>query len=240
MTIVCHSRKFIFLKTRKTAGSSIEVWLAPHLNPNTDLIRSGVEHRPELIKQFNGLSSQIRLAAKRIATLSPIFRQHMPAVEVRRFVGHRQWRDYRKIAIVRNPWDRTISAWRWSDHIKGISRTLNDFVTDMEREKNLAHAIGSSRIRIRRIGKLDNWPYYAIGDAIIADDIIRYEYLEADTRSLFARFGISGGDLPRAKSGIRKPSDSLQSLTPELVERIGVLHKREIEAFGYAPQALAM
>jgi hypothetical protein len=237
VTIISHSRKFIFLKTRKTAGSSIVLWLAPHLDPDIDFIRLGVEsehEHPDLWKQFHGLSSRVRLAAKRIS-LTPIFRPHMPAADVRRFIGDRKWRDYRKITIVRNPWDRTISAWRWSDHMRGISRSLSDFVADVERKKKLAHAIGSHRIRLRRVAKLDNWPYYAIGDEIVADDIIRYESLEADARPLFARLGISGGNLPRAKSGIRKPSDSFQLLTPELVERIAVLHKREIEAFGYAP-----
>jgi len=116
MTIVCHTRKFIFLKTRKTAGSSIEIWLAPHLDPDVDFIRLGDDsekQHPDLWKRFNGLSSRIRLAAKRVGTLSPIFRPHMPAADVRRFVGDRRWRDYRKITIVRNPWDRMISAWRW-------------------------------------------------------------------------------------------------------------------------------
>ena len=238
MTIVCHSRKFIFLKTRKTAGSSIEIWLAPHLDPNVDFIRLGDDsekQHPDLWKRFNSLSSRIRLAAKRVGTLSPIFRPHMPAADVRRFVGERKWREYRKITIVRNPWDRTISAWRWSEHMTGVSKSLSDYVRDMERDEKLARAIGSARIRLRRTGKVDNWPYYTIDDEIVADDIIRYESLETDTRPLFARFGITGGDLPRAKSGIRKPSDGMQLLTPDIVERIAVLQKREIEAFGYTP-----
>jgi hypothetical protein len=237
MTIVCHSRRFIFLKTRKTAGSSIELWLARYLDHRTDLIRLGDEseqQHPDLWKKFHGLPSKIRLAAKR-ATLTPIFRQHMPAADVRRFVGERKWRDYRKITIVRNPWDRTISAWRWSEHMTGISRSLSDFVRETEKNDRLARAVGSPRIRLRRTAKWVNWPYYAIKDEIVADEIIKYESLEADTRSIFARFGISSGDLPRAKAGIRKPSDSLQLLTPELVERIAVLHKREIDAFGYTP-----
>lgn len=238
MTIVCHTRKFIFLKTRKTAGSSIEIWLAPHLDPNVDFIRLGDDsekQQPDLWKHFNGLSSRIRLAAKRVGTLSPIFRPHMPAADVRRFVGDRRWRDYRKITIVRNPWDRMISAWRWSEHMTGVSKSFSDYVRDMERDEMLARAIGSPRIRLRRTGKVDNWPYYTIGDEIVADDIIRYELLEADAKSFFARFGITGGDLPRAKSGIRKTSDGVQLLTPDIVERIAVLQKREIEAFGYTP-----
>jgi hypothetical protein len=238
MTIVCHSRKFIFLKTRKTAGSSIEFWLAPHLDPDTDLVKLWDDNErldPDLKKRFNGLSSQVRLVVKRAVTLTPIFRQHMLAADVRRFVGARKWREYRKITIVRNPWDRTISAWRWSDHLNGISRSLSDFISDMERDKELARTIVSARIRHRRMGKFDNWPFYAIGDEIVADDIIRYESLETDARPLFARFGITGEDLPRAKSGIRKPSDGMQLLTPDIVERIAVLQKREIEAFGYRP-----
>ena len=128
-----------------------------------------------------------------------------------------------------DPWDRTISLWRWRQHTTGVSTALADFVAAMEKGGKYGRAMGAHR--------WDNWPFYAIEDNIVADEIIRYESIENDARTLFNRFGISGGELPRAKSGMRKSSDSLNLLTPELVERIAALHKREIEAFGYVAPA---
>ena len=80
----------------------------------------------------------------------------------------------------------------------------------------------------------DNWSYYAIDDKIVANEFIRYEWIENDAKTIFNRFGISGGYLPHAKSEMRKSSDTLHLLTTELIERIAVLHKGEIETFGYA------
>jgi hypothetical protein len=232
MTIICHRRQFIFLKSKKTAGTSIELWLAPNLDPEVDLISTGIEFKqqyPKVWKLFDNPSTRIGLALRRVLTFTPIFRPHMYAAEVRRFVGDRRWRSYCKISIVRNPWDRTISLWRWRQHTSGVSTALADFVAAMEKGGKYGRAMGAHR--------WDNWPFYAIEDNIVADEIIRYESIENDARTLFNRFGISGGELPRAKSGMRKSSDSLNLLTPELVERIAVLHKREIEAFGYVAPA---
>ena len=232
MTIICHRRQFIFLKSRKTAGTSIELWLAPNLDPKVDLISTGIEFRqqyPDAWKSFNSPSRRIRFALRRALTFTPIFRPHMYAAEVRSFVGDRTWRNYCKISIVRNPWDRTISLWRWRQHTSGVSTTLGDFVTAMEKGEKYARAMGAHR--------WDNWSYYAIDDKIVANEIIRYESIESDATKIFNRFGISGGYLPHAKSGMRKSSDTLHLLTTELIERIAVLHKGEIETFGYVPPA---
>jgi hypothetical protein len=228
MTIVCDSRKFIFLKSRKTAGTSLELWLAPNLDPKADLISTGhelKEHHHRIWKRFDRPSTKALHALRRVTTFAPIFRQHMSAAEVRRFAGRRRWRDYSKISIVRNPWDRTLSLWRWRQHTSGTSISLGDFVSAMEKGGNHAREMGAYR--------WDNWVYYAIGNDVVLDHVIKYESLETDARAVFERFGISGGDLPRAKSGIRKPSDGLNLLTSELVDRIAVLHAREIETFGY-------
>jgi hypothetical protein len=233
MTIICHRRKFIFLKSRKTAGTSIELWLAPNLDPKVDLISTGIEFKqqyPDAWKSFNSPSRRIRLGLKRVLTFAPVFRRHMYAAEVRSFVGDHTWRNYRKISIVRDPWDRTISLWRWRQHTSGVSSTLGDFVTAMEKGDKYARALGAQR--------WNNWSYYAIDDKIVVDELIRYESIENDARTIFSRLGISGGYLPRAKSGIRSSSDTLHLLTAELIERIAVLHKREIEAFGYVPPTI--
>ena len=48
--IISHSHKFVFVKTKKTAGTSIECALAPHLEPG-DLASPLVEHEPKYAKK---------------------------------------------------------------------------------------------------------------------------------------------------------------------------------------------
>lgn len=233
MTIVSHRHRFIFLKTRKTAGSSVELWLAPHLDPAQDLFRSGEELRaehPEIWWRFDSPARHLSRRLGEVMRRAPRFREHMPAAEVRDYVGEDVWRSYRKITIVRDPWDRTISLWKWRERREGQTVTLEDFVAAM--------AAGGARAKQMGAASWDNWPIYAIGDTIIADDIIRYERLEAEIRRVFGALGISGPELPRAKSGVRPPGSTTAILTAELIATIGELHAREIEHFGYAaPQA---
>ena len=59
MTIVCHTRKFIFLKTRKTAGSSIEIWLAPHLDPERRFYQIGGRQRKAASRSLEALQRTI-------------------------------------------------------------------------------------------------------------------------------------------------------------------------------------
>jgi hypothetical protein len=238
MTIVCHSRNFIFLRTKKTAGTTVETWLASHLDPDVDLIKLDTGHDelyPDLWRTFNSPRVQIKLAANSALRLAPVFRLHMPAREVRRFVGAGAWQTYRKIAIVRNPWDRVISAWRWWGRSKDTPPTLGQFVGQLEQAEKLARKPGLPSKKIRRRVKFDNWPYYAIDDDIVVDDVIRFESLEANARQTFAGLGISGGAFTREKSGYRKSSDTPTLLTAELTDRIGKLYRHEIEAFDYSP-----
>ena len=230
MTIVSHRHRFIFLKTRKTAGSSVELWLAPHLDPATDLFRSGDELRSEhaeIWSRFDSPAVHLRRRLGEMARRAPRFREHMRAEEVRDYVGSDVWHSYRKITIVRNPWDRTISLWKWREHREGQTVTLEEFVAAMETGGTRAKAAGAT--------SWDNWPVYAIGGKVAADAIIRYENLDAETRDVFSKLSITGPALPRAKAGIRPASDTTAILTHDLIGRIGALHAGEIAEFGYSP-----
>ena len=39
--------------------------------------------------------------------------QHLPYAELRRAVDAKTWESYKKVAVVRNPWDRLVSDWNW-------------------------------------------------------------------------------------------------------------------------------
>jgi hypothetical protein len=89
--IVSHTHQFVFIKTRKTAGTSVEVFLSQHcgaedivtpINPHVELHRA---------RNWEG------------------FYNHMPAHEVRHRVGSDAWQSYFRFCIERNPWDKTIS-----------------------------------------------------------------------------------------------------------------------------------
>lgn len=89
--IVSHRFRCIFIKTVKTAGTSIEVFLARHCGPDdivTPIIPPLPGHEP---RNHEG------------------FRNHMPAHAVRSAVGPEVWNSYRTFCVERNPWDKVLS-----------------------------------------------------------------------------------------------------------------------------------
>ena len=89
--IISHKHKFIFIKTAKTAGTSIEVFLSPQCGRDDILtpIISPVEgHEP---RNHEG------------------FYNHIPATLVQARVPAQVWNGYFKFCVERNPWDKVLS-----------------------------------------------------------------------------------------------------------------------------------
>ena len=106
--IVSHEHRFIFLKTRKTAGTSVEIALSRICGPD-DIITPITETDEQLRKAAGGRPPQHYTAPP----LEIEGRAHMPASAVRRIVGTDVWESYFKFAIERNPWDAVVSLYYW-------------------------------------------------------------------------------------------------------------------------------
>ena len=107
--ILSHKYRFIFLKTAKTAGSSIEAALAPVCGP--DDIITGNE-RNLLRRNYQLGLGKLGLhvpgeISRRLPEVSGFY-PHMPGRQVRRLVDREIWDNYFKFAVERNPWDRQV------------------------------------------------------------------------------------------------------------------------------------
>lgn len=107
MAIVSHRRRFIFIKPRKVAGSSVQVALA-RLCGEEDAISQGFRFRPGLdTDEFADTASRNADWGGRYGRIAP----HSLPEEVRARVGARVWNDYLKITVCRNPWDLFVSLY---------------------------------------------------------------------------------------------------------------------------------
>lgn len=225
--IVSHRHKFIFIKTVKTAGTSIEVFLSQYCGENDVVtpIRPHVEpHRarnyqglwnpfPEIMRnKGRGIRGVVTKLLKKRK-----FYNHIPASVARQRIPAKIWNSYFKFCVERNPWDKTLSHYHMINDRAGGGISFDDYI-----EK------GNYCI---------NFPKYADSKGhLLVDKVLKYESLMDDLAVVFPELGIPfGGSLGvRANSEHRKDRTPYQNVFSsrqrEIIERA---FAREIEMHGY-------
>jgi hypothetical protein len=225
--IISHRHRFIFVKTKKTAGTSIELALREICGPD-DVITPITREADEKINK--GLSPQhwhvsgkrdlVWPWLKKVLPWHPKhenFSAHIPAEPARHLIGDKTWSEYFKFSVERNPWDRQVSHYYY--HVRpetGRRMTFKEFM-------NMRRAY------------LNNYDIYSIDGVISVDHVMRYEHLAAEFAAVLQRIGISQSvELPRAKGGIRKEETSYREFYDDHTRGlVAQWYRREIEAFGY-------
>lgn len=109
--VLSHKYKFIFVKTSKTAGTSLEVFLsdvcgeADIFSPILPAVES---HRPRNFQQGE-------------------FTAHMSCNEIRARVGSEIWDTYYKFCVERNPWDKVLSHYHMQRFRSGDELGLEEY-----------------------------------------------------------------------------------------------------------------
>lgn len=250
--IISERHQLIVLHCRKAAGSSLCVSLARMLGPD-DLQISALA---ETMALGIPLSRRVRrIAWGQSRGLLPLFRLLGPRAyrrAVTRAVDHahrlllgrkpphapaarvaaafpREWTSFRKLAIVRNPWDKTVSDYYWRTQRLKTPPSFPSYVEALATNHDLGGIVP--------LAFHDNWPMYTINDQVVADRVVRFEHLQKDLESFFRDAGLDwDGWMPRSKGGHRPtgaPGGYRSHYTPELAHVVGRLYAREIEQFGY-------
>jgi hypothetical protein len=225
--IISHRHRFIFLKTNKTAGTSIEIALSRYCG-GSDII-TPISPRDELLRsQYGGRGPQNYRAAQRplaslFRTRSPKpgpedFYNHITAREVRDKLEGRVWREYFKFCFTRNPWDRVISLYYFK-HRTEPRPSLTEFL-----ESNFP-------LKLQQKG----YELYTIDGEIAVDKVCRYENLERDLDDVCARLGLPVPlELPHAKSSFREDRRPYRELYSDRdAELVRAMFADEIALMGY-------
>jgi hypothetical protein len=211
--IISHKHKFIFFKTRKTAGSSIQVTLANHCGENdiiTGQYRLGVDDD----SQSSGLNMD------KFYTNHP----HPILSQTKKFLGDKIWNSYFKFAIVRNPWDLVVSRYYWEIKGKlGIDNCSIEGFREWVKSGNLpSHDL--------------LYPYLIndINDNFIDLDFVGYyENLDKDLEYICNKLNIPGLKLPSLKSGFRDKIQYTEHYNEETQQIIKDFYKKDIDLLGY-------
>lgn len=210
--IISHRHKFIFIKTTKTAGTSIEIALSKFCGPE-DVI-TPISPEDEALRQelgYRGPQNYIGLNGVE-------FFNHAPASLIKRGVEESVWNEYYKFCFQRNPWDRFISFYYWRNQTEP-RMPISTFLES-----------GLPPLLVERGHDL-----YCIDGEIVVDKVCLFENLSGELEQVLARLGIHETvELPRAKSRFRKDKRHYRDiLSEEEKDRIAALLHREIDAFGY-------
>lgn len=233
--IICHSRKYVLLKTRKTASTSLEIALSRYCGPEDVITPSEFDEdmrrkiagigAQNYLKRQTGLKHALRRAAGR-SRPEPLFTPHMTAVDVRARLGEERWNDYFKFTIVRNPFDRMLSRYHWTMANRPAHR-----------ERWGIDNLGAF-LRYRAEYVNENWLIYTAGDRLLVDDVVRFEHFEEDLARISERIGLDHNvhdemKTIKAKSGFRPKDLERPEIGPEEEAIIASLCSREMELFGY-------
>jgi len=228
--ILCHRYKFIFLKTNKTAGTSVEIALSKFcgegdivtpLSQDDEATRRRLGHgesRNYLAPAGEyGLRDVARLLIK--GRRKRRFYNHITAGEVMRMIPREIWDGYYKFCFERNPWDRVMSLY--------YARYRS------EPRPSVAEFLASETVlelKKRGIG------VYTVDGRVVVDKICRYENLAEELAAVGKALGLPEAlQLVRAKSGYRRDAGRYADiLSAEEKAEIGRLFRPEIDLFGYS------
>lgn len=227
--IISHRYKFIFLKTEKTASTSLAHLFKSIVLEHDQLHPANIEVKRGLIREYGDLNAiSFEEGRGRLRRSLPRYfglHGHAKAKDIRQFIGSRLFDDYVKITSERNPWDRQVSLF---SHRSNSKQQLN--LSDFDR------CICSPVYDALHYNRLHNWDIYSVDDRIIADYVIRFEHLNSDLVRVLDAIGIDPEryELPHRRGQHRKGSNSYQDLyTDRSRELVGKWYAKEIEHFGY-------
>ncbi len=234
--ILSRRNRFVFVKTIKTASTSIELFLSrfagpddviTYLPPPDEAIRRETGGRgPQNCYNPSWKRNLLRLSGKSRHDAAHSIHHNISAAELRsRFPN--EWETFLTFTIVRNPFDRAISKF-FNDH-KG------EAIVRRQQSRHHTDAQINAYICALPDTDLTNWHLYADGDGILVKDVIRYESLADDLGKVLHKMGLEAAiELPRAKGSWRLDhrhySEILDSRTRARIETAA---SRELQAFGY-------
>ncbi len=105
--LISHRKHFIFTKTGKTAGTSVESYFEQYCMPDGEWQESH-HGRDQYVSEAGIIGFRGGHIAQRKA--NPIWYNHMPARAIRNKIGQDIWERYFKFTVVRNPFDKLISG----------------------------------------------------------------------------------------------------------------------------------
>lgn len=239
--IVSFQRDFVFVKSKKTAGSTVEHVLAPLCGPHDIVTPAGLDEPvapggqarnftadPAVLAAYEAALANAQRGLRDHLEIDALCREtggwftHMTAAQIRSRLEPDFWSRAFKFTIERHPYEKAVSQAYFSWSLRGAQSGLGfDAFFD----------------RAVRLGPYFNSRFYLIDGRPALDRVLRYERLEEELREVAARLGLAlPAALPRIKGAYRtdrRPAREI--LTGEQKSAIYERCREEFDFMGYEP-----
>ena len=214
MVLLSHIYKFIYIKNSKVAGTSVEAFFEKYcMDPNKEYEQH--HERDECISEFGIVGA--REGGKVIK-----YNSHMPCQIISDILGKQLFKRYFKFCVVRNPYDKMVSAFHH------FTKDINEENYKEEFKKFCINKDNTTTCIYNCIKK---------NGSPICNFFIRYENLKEDIKKVCEILGIRDydlNDLPNYKSEYRKEKRHYREYYDEETQKIVYLkHKEEFDYFKY-------
>ena len=231
--IISHKYKFIFIKTRKTAGSSIQTYLCSLCGDEdivTPIDKPEGSYNPRNYKGFFNplprMQEQYPSSKKMLRTLwrcmsGRKFNSRIMASHIRRRIPQNIWDSYYKFTVDRNPWDKVLS------HFHFVRQWYKAYSENISFDEYLDTADLPYNYEI----------YTDKNKDLMVDRVIRYENLNEELGEVFADLGVpyEGALNVFEKSHYRKEKKNYQeSYSDNQMQSVADKFSFEIGLHGYS------
>jgi hypothetical protein len=228
LTIISHSKKFIFIKARKVASSSVLVALGQHCE-NLDIVTApgNTEGYPRNKMNSEGIET------------------HSHPSIIQSLITPEQWQNYTKITCVRNPWDMAVSLLLWQFHRRGARKpgtrkqmhVYSPSFEKMIRSQNIDTTDPEYRecfSRVYSVLSKNCYFYFDEAGSPQADIFLRFENLQSEYDELCDRLNLPRTLLPLLKSRFRKKEWIYQNFyDEELIDNVYRASSPIVDYFNY-------
>lgn len=228
--IISHKHKFIFIKTYKTASTSIEIALAS-ICGSEDIITNIQKEDEELGKKYGYRGAQNIYEGFNKYSIKDIFKfllkngkkkykfaPHNDAKYIKGRVSKEVWDTYYKFCFDRNPWDKAVSSYFYQNGEKKWG-SFEWFI----KSGDLFYTKG--------------FDLYSINGVVAVDKVYKFEELKESLQDISKKLNLKQPiSLPEKKANSRTRSDKRhysEILSDEESRMIKTMYAREIDLLNY-------
>ena len=158
------------------------------------------------------------------------FRKHLTANQVIQHIGQKKWNNAYKFTVVRNPWDKVVSQYKFRIKTNKSKMTeqrisFKDWVTKVFKEKDSFYYGGRPQMYIPQVEWLKN-----VEGEIDIDNILRFENITEDYKHMAKLLKINQ-NLPHLNSTQKSDYRGFYDEETKLI--INKWFKEDIKQFGY-------